>query len=222
MTGRIYIYTLLLCLLLLAACKEEEYVYPSVLTEFIDIQTDSSGTITHLLTDKGERYAVQPREGLDGLRADTTYRTVSIYRFANETTDRTEPEVMLYSSQSVIAPYPKKLSEWEDSICTDPVDIQSIWLSGNYLNLILDVRRKDQAHVFHFIEDSLTAERAGTHTLYLRLYHNSNNDYEAFTDQTYLSVPLRHYRDSLHAGDKIRFRLNTYKEGETYRDFPIN
>lgn len=221
MTRRIYIYTLLLCLLL-TACKEEAYVYPSVLTEFIDIQTDSSGTITHLLTDKGERYAVQPREGLDGLRADSIYRTVSIYQFINEGTNLTEPEVKLYSSEIVISPYPDKRSEWKDSIYTDPVDIQSIWLSGNYLNLILDVRRKDQAHVFHFIEDSLSTENTGTRTLYLRLYHNSNNDYEAFTDQTYLSVPLRHYRDSLHAGDKIRFRLNTYKEGETYRDFPIN
>ena len=221
MTGRNYIYTFLLCLLTVA-CKEEEHVYPDVLTEFIDIQTDASGTVTHLLTDKGERYAVQPREGLDGLQADTIYRTVSAYRFVNETTDRTEPEVMLYSSQSVIAPYPDKLSEWEDSIYTDPVDIQSIWLSGNYLNLILDVRRKDRAHVFHFIEDSLAAESAGTRTLHLRLYHNSNNDYEAFTDQTCLSVPLRHYRDSLRAGDKIRFRLNTYKEGETYRNFTVN
>ena len=126
---------------------------------------------------------------------------------------------MLYSSKIVISPYPAKASEWKDSIYTDPVDIQSIWRSGDYLNLIAEVKRKDQSHAFHFIEDSITTDTQGIRTLYLRLYHNSNHDYEAFTDPTYLSVPLRLYRDTLRTGDKIRFYLNTYKEGITYREF---
>lgn len=211
--------TFFLCLLLTGSCKEETYVYPDVITEFIDIQTDETGTITQLVADNGKHYRVQPREGLNGLRADTLYRTVSIYQFLNANTSQAEPEVMLYSSSSVISPYPAKASEWKDSIYTDPVDIQSIWLSGNYLNLIAEIKRKDQAHAFHFIEDSIATDTQGIRTLYLRLYHNNNHDYEAFTDPTYLSVPLRRYQDTLHAGDKIRFYLNTYKEGTTYREF---
>jgi len=218
MTKRIFAYISFLCLLL-AACKEETYVYPSVITEFIDLQTDATGTITHLIADDGEHYAVQPREGLDGLHADTLYRTVSVYQILNEQTDGNEPEAILYSSRTVISPYPVKAAAWKDSIYTDPVDIQSIWRSGDYLNLILEVRRKDQTHAFYFIEDSISADASDIRTLNLQLFHNSNNDYEAFTEQAYLSVPLRRYRDTLHTGDKIRFRLNTYKEGETYRDF---
>ena len=47
----------------------------------------------------------------------------------------------------------------------------------------------------------------------------SSDDYEAFTKQVYLSVPLKNYLQLLRKGDKIRFNLNTYKEGETYREF---
>lgn len=219
MSKRILPIAFLLCLLLAGSCKEETYVYPNVITEFTDIQTDESGTITHLVADNGKRYAVQPREGLSGLHADTIYRTVSVYQFLTEETNSSEAEVMLYSSKIVISPYPAKASEWKDSIYTDPVDIQSIWLSGNYLNLIAEVKRKDQAHAFHFIEDSISTDSQGVHTLYLRLFHNSNQDYEAFTDLTYLSVPLRNYQDILRTGDKICFRIHTYKEGQTYREF---
>ena len=175
MTRRVFLHLFLLCLLL-TACKEETYVYPDVLTEFIDLQTDESGTITRLITDNGKHYAVQPREGLNGLHADTIYRTVSIYQ---------------------------PLSEGEKPEA----------------KLIVEVKRKDQPHTFHFIEDSISTDTQGIRTLYLRLYHNSKQDYEAFTDLTYLSVPLQHYRDTLCTGDKIRFRIHTYKEGQTYREF---
>lgn len=220
MTRQILSITFLLCLLLITgSCKEETYVYPNVITEFIDIKTDESGTITQLIADNGKHYRVQPREGLSGLQADTLYRTLSIYQFLTENTGQTEPEVMLYSSRTVISPYPVKASEWKGDIHTDPVDIQSIWLSGNYVNLIVDIKRKDQKHAFHFIEDSIATSSQGIRTLYLRLYHNNNHDYEAFTDPTYLSVPLNRYQNILHSGDKIRFSLNTYQEGQTYREF---
>ena len=41
----------LLCILLLGACKEDEYVYPNIITTFIDAATDESGTLQKLITD---------------------------------------------------------------------------------------------------------------------------------------------------------------------------
>ena len=69
----------LLCILLLGACKEDEYVYPNVITTFIDAATDESGTLQKLITDKGESLQILNREGLDGLTPDSIYRSVSIY-----------------------------------------------------------------------------------------------------------------------------------------------
>ncbi len=207
----------LICFFLLVSCKEDDYVYPNVLTEFIDVQTDDTGTITYLVADNGSRYAVQPREGLDGLKADTLYRTISIYEFLSAESAENEAEVILYSSYQVLSPDPIATSDFKDSIYTDPVDIQSIWLSGNYLNMILQVHRKDQTHTFQFLKDDTTCTSPTGRILCLLLYHNSHNDYEAFTDPVYLSVPLRHLQ--LESGDSIRFYLNTYKEGTTYREF---
>mgnify|MGYP000508053380 FL=1 len=105
-----------------------------------------------------------------------------------------------------------------DRIKTDPVAIQSIWRGGNYLNLILQVKVKDQKHGYHFIENKLE-NKDGEQTLYLTLYHDRNNDIEGFNRKVYLSVPLWAYAGKLHKGDKIVFNIRTYKEGMTSRIF---
>lgn len=211
---------LLLCTLLTGGCKEEEYVYPSVLTEFISVQTDESGTIARLVADNGTTYAVLQREGLDGLKADTLYRSLSIYEPV--TIDATEAvSAQLYSCQLVPSPYPLPASAFKNGVKTDPVDIQSIWFSGDYLNMILLVQYKEIPHLYHFVDEGITGNTDGSHTLNLRLYHNRNNDYEAFTQKIPLSIPLDKHLKELKAGDTIRFYLHTYKEGETYREFYI-
>ena len=89
---------------------------------------------------------------------------------------------------------------------------------GNYLNLILQVKVKDQKHGYHFIENKLE-NKDGEQTLYLTLYHDRNNDIEGFNRKVYLSVPLWAYAGKLHKGDKIVFNIRTYKEGMTSRIF---
>ena len=63
--------------LLLGACGEDDYVYPNVLTDMIDLKTDHTGTGRYLITDEGTEWRIQSRTGLDGLAPDTTYRTVT-------------------------------------------------------------------------------------------------------------------------------------------------
>ena len=41
--------------LLLGACGEDDYVYPNVLTDMIDLKTDHTGTGRYLITDEGDR-----------------------------------------------------------------------------------------------------------------------------------------------------------------------
>ena len=40
--------------LLLGACGEDDYVYPNVLTDMIDLKTDHTGTGRYLITDEGQ------------------------------------------------------------------------------------------------------------------------------------------------------------------------
>ena len=199
----------------LQSCKDDEYVYPEVLTEFIGLQTDASGTGCELVSDKGQTLRIQPRDGLVGLVADTLYRTVSVYSVIG---DDGTTQAKLYSCSRVLSLLPVPSNTFKGGVKTDPVDIQSLWRSGNYLNMVLLVQVKQEKHTYHFIDEGIT-EADGVRTLHLRLYHDSNGDYAAFTHRTYLSVPLWGYADRLRAGDKVRFALNTDKEGETYREF---
>lgn len=211
--------------LLLSACSDDDYVYPSVLTEMIDLQTDDTGTARYLITDEGTEWRIQSRTGLDGLVPDTTYRTVTMYApltgsgstEAAGATDAAGKEAILYNTQLVASPIPLPATKFKE-IKTDPVAIQSLWRGGDYLNMILQVKAKDQKHGYHFIEDKLE-EKDGVRTLYLTLYHDRNNDIEGFNRKVYLSVPLWAYADRLRPGDRIVFHINTYKEGMTSRTF---
>ncbi len=215
---QVIVMALLFCIFLCEGCKEEDYVYPNVVTEFIGAQTNNDGTISQLVADDGTIYSVLQRDGLGGLVADTLYRTISIYEPIAQENGKGNV-AQLYSCQLVLSVNPLPASDFKGNIKTDPVDIQSIWLSGEYLNMILLVQYKELSHLYHFVDEGITSDQSGTQTLNLRLFHDRNNDYEAFTKQVYLSVPLKNYLQLQRKGDKIRFNLNTYKEGETYREF---
>ena len=53
-----YLLILLLCTVVLVSCQEE-YVYPSVVTEFIDARTNGEGKLTWLITDQGDTLDIQ-------------------------------------------------------------------------------------------------------------------------------------------------------------------
>ena len=199
---------------LLSACGEEEYTYPDVLTEFVCLQTDANGTGFRLLTDEGKAWDIpESQRPTNELTPDSVYRVISKYVPSDESGEAT-----VYTLQSVTSPTPKTESEFEETH-TDAVTIQSIWRSGDYLNLILKVMVKDQSHKFGFIENGITTDEAGVQTLSLTLYHDRNEDVEGFYRKAYLSVPLWHYQGTLNSGDLIELHLNTYEEGMTSRTY---
>ncbi len=205
----IYIF---LSAVLLSACGEEDYVYPNLITEMTCLKTDAEGFGTQIVTDQGIVWHLQEGNRPDSLTADSTYRVVSRFAPINET------EAQAYAFWKVIAPLPKP-AEAYDIIHTDPVSIQSIWRSGDYLNMVLHIKVKDLEHELSFIENGITSGNDGTQTLMLTLFHDRKGDVEGFDQKFYLSVPLWHYQDKLNKGDQIVFQLNTYQEGMTSRTF---
>lgn len=212
MKGLLNIWTILFATVLMSACGEDEYVYPDLVTEMVCLHTDSEGFGTHFITDEGHVWNLQKESQPDELTADSAYRVVSRYAPLNET------DAKAYSFYKTISSIPKPESEYK-SIHTDPVSIQSIWRSGDYLNMVLQVKVKDQKHELSFIENEITAHTDGTRTLTLTLYHDRKGDVEGFDEKCYLSVPLWHYEGKLNKGDHIVLQLNTYKEGMTSRNY---
>ena len=197
---------------LLSACGKEDYVYPNLITEMACLKTDGNGIGTQIVTDQGIVWHLQKDNRPDSLTADSTYRIISQFAPLNES------EAQAYAFWKVIAPLPKPEKEYE-TIHTDPVSIQSIWQSGDYLNMVLHIKVKDQEHELSFIENGITTNTDGIQTLMLTLFHNRKGDVEGFDQKFYLSVPLWHYQDKLNKGDQIVFQLSTYQEGMTSRTF---
>ena len=203
---------LLFAVALLTACGKEEYVYPDLITEMSCLKTDEEGFGHQIITDNGIVWNLNKGNCPDGLTPDSLYRVVS--RF----TPVEKSKAIADSFWEVIAPIPKPESEYE-SVRMDPVDVQSIWRSGDYLNMVLQVMVKDQEHELAFIDNGITSNYNGTQTLHLTLLHHRKDDVEGFMKKYYLSVPLWHYEEKLNKGDAIVFELYTYKEGMTQRTF---
>lgn len=200
-----------------SSCQDDEYVYPSVLTEFVDISTSPSGKLTYIHNDDGMVYKINERSGLEGFTPDSIYRAISI--FEPESDKEKVNCATMYSCQFVISAIPIPEESLNYGIKTDPLDIDRIWRSGKYINLILDIMAKNKAHRLNFIMNGVSENNDGSKTLNLTIYHDCNGDYEAYTKKAYASIPLWPYEDILSDGDKIILHINTYKEGMTIREF---
>lgn len=215
---KIKLYILFLCCVLTAVgCKDDEYVYPNVLTEFVEIKTNSSGRLSYIDTDTGKSYSINERSGINGFTPDSIYRALSIFEpLSDENRDLC---ATLYSCQFVISVVPTPEEEFKDGIKTDPLDIDRIWRSGKYINMVLDVMGKDKTHVLNFVDKGIKNNADGSKTLAITIFHSQNGDYEAFTRKAYASIPLWSYEDKLSDDDKVEVTINTYKEGITTREF---
>ena len=124
---------LFLCALLCAACSGEEedgYVFPSLVTEFVELHTDDTGLGTQFTTDGGSGFAVNAP--LQGLQPNALYRLVLGY----ETTDETRgglPVARVYTVDYVALLQPTEEPAAED----EPTGIDAVWRGADYLNLQL-------------------------------------------------------------------------------------
>lgn len=201
----------LLGTMILSACSDDDNGarYPSVFTEMADIISNSQAITDELLDDYDHSYPLA--NNLTGLKleANDTARCICIFERNENNT------IKLYSCQKIVAPHPEKPSKFTKGIKRDSIFFHSIWRSGHYVNLHLQVLGKDQAHYLHLIEDTLMANPDGTHTLYVELYHDQNNDMKAFRRDAFVSVPLRRYeqRGVMKKGDTVSITANTYDRG---------
>lgn len=211
-----YIIIFLLCIATLGGCKEE-YVYPSVTTEFCDINSDPTGKLTVLTTDKGQLLHITDRKGIDGFAKDSTYRCVAKF-----TVPEKDGSIFLYSLFPTISNRPVPVEEFleknENGIQRDPVTLQRIWGTERYINMILLQKRKNTPHLYHLISEGMQTDKDGIKTETIILYHNRMDDYEAFDGEVYVSIPLEQYRN-MNNGDRIQVKISTYKNRDEIRTF---
>ena len=201
--------------LLLSSCDSDDgYEYPSVKLEFLTVETGSDGRIRSVVTDQGIRLPIEKDHTRSELDVNAEVRVVSNYEVL--TSPDNEPEVRIYALMQVVSVDPKPRAEFTGGVREDPVDVTSIWLGHDYINLVLGIRWQNAKHSFHFVEESVTTNGDGRPEIQLSLYHDDGGDMQAYSQRAYLSVPLKNrYPEGAH----ITFILHTYNKGVKYYTF---
>lgn len=197
-------------LLALSACNKEDYHYPDVITDLVELETDSSSNIHLIRTDDGVLYSPDKTIAFKDSTPDSLYRVRCTYLPINEGGGK----ATLYNVHSVISPFPKGPDFFKEGIKTDPVKITSIWKSGGYINLHLGVLTKGGAHKYHFLNLGKSRNSMGKATQRIQLFHSQEEDPEAYTREIFLSCPLN--KLDLQSGDSIIFSINTYEGIKVY------
>ena len=215
---------LLPVLTLFCSCEdadEDDYRYPSVRTDFACIATDGKGRIEHLLLDDGSCYPVRLTQDFlesydDGptYKRDTLYRLLSVYELVSTAQNDTIAD--LYALGSIISQVPTPLRE-DEELHQDPVYLQSIWLSGGYLNFVLEVKALNGKHSIGFVDTTPEAMHGKEFTF----YHRVIDDVESYRQKLHGSIPLSPFHDCLQQGDTLRFVVNTYDKGNTVYTYPF-
>lgn len=215
--GKYYGWLLLVLTGLLTACGDD-YHYPSVKLEFLTATSGVDGRLKTILTDEGKTYTVVEDLSKMEIATNSSVRIVSNYELVTAA-DGSEG-VKLYATLTPVCTFPLPPEKFENGVKTDPVELQSIWLGRDYLNLLLGIKAQDGKHLLHFVEDEVTADAlTGLLTVHLTLYHDNVGDVQAYTRRAYASVPLFQYAATGAKQVKIYLTVYTYSGGSKTYEF---
>ena len=208
---------LLACLLaLLCSCEQEgdDYRYPSVVTDYACIVSNAAGKADQLLLDNGRSYPISITDELleankgipPSFKGDTICRVISVYELI--ATEQTDTVAYLYAMSKTASDKPVPLPKGEQ-LHQDPVYLQSIWLSGGFLNMVLEIKALNGKHSVGYVDT--TPE--GMHGKEFTFYHKVISDVESYRQKLYGSILLAPFSQQLQQGDTLRFVINTYDKG---------
>lgn len=199
-----------LCIIvLLSACTNEAYDsgdgrYSYLRADLVEAHTIAAKTIDRATTDDGEVLRLDPYATADWAeKADTIYRALLYY---NKVEGAAACEPVTIARVPVL--YPIAADKIEGETKTDPVTLESLWVSANsrYINLalLLKTGKADDPEAVQSI--GITKEEPTDGPLTLRVLHDQGTVPQYYTSRIFLSIPVT---DDL-AGHTIRLIVNTY------------
>ena len=206
-------------LALFCSCEdaEDDYRYPSVVTDYTCMITDEDGKPERLRLDDGGEYSIVLTDNYrethtfpSSYRPDTLYRVISIYELG------ADDKAHIYSFSSMLSVVPTPLRHGE-TLKQDSVYLQSTWISGGYLNMVIELKALDGQHSVGFVDTTPKDMRGKEFTL----YHDANDDVESYRQKLYASIPLAPFSSDLQQGNTLRFVVNTYERGLTVVEFTM-
>lgn len=189
--------------------KEDGDNVSSYISELATVCTDSKGNICILQNDKDERFSISDTAIANSyflyaspigtrLMPDSSYRMICYY-------EKDDNLAEIFGMNYVLSKRATPTSELAGRIIIqDPVEVQSIWISGGFLNIIVRINIFKKQHELFSIKQSNTSSTR------FSLYHDSHDDDYGYFRNTCISIPLSGY--DLSKGDTIFFNCNGYKK----------
>lgn len=208
--------------LLLAACSGNDYHYPSVRLELLTALSGPDGTLQRVVTDQGQNYPVAQDRTDTHTTPDSLLRILSNYQVDAQADG--VAAVTLYALAQVTAPLPQLLSAFPQGVSRDPVDVVSLWMGYDYLNLLLTVREQQGRHRFGYVEQQEPViEEGGVCRVHLTLHHQVDDaERQDYAKRVYLSVPLWPYlQDEAVSRLHVQFTLTLYSGEERQYEFEV-
>lgn len=208
------------------SCTQDGYdkgdgVYSLMQGDFVEAQVDASKKLISLTTDDGVTMPLtQPYAARWITTADTVYRCMLYYNKVKDSQGRTAAEIVS------ISPVPcatlVSLSKFKSKLKTDPVKLQSVWMSksGKYLNMYLQLmigNPEDTSAVqqIALVCDTVFTYPDSTRTCSIVLHHDQNRQPEYYSTDAWLSLPV-----SSLPMDSFRLAVNTYS-GPVVKTLPF-
>lgn len=212
----------------LSACHNDSYetgqgAYSLMQADFVEAHTSDSGVVNRVETDDGTVLSLsQPHRASWASVADSVYRALLYYEKTNESYGEASYSVVkVVTLSQVTTLHPKPLKQ-DETMSTDPVKFESMWISANgkYLNIGLYLKSgKAESdtlrHKVGMIHESETASADGKRTVNLRFFHDQGGVPEYYSTRYYVSVPCKEID-----ADSVVVTINTYN-GTVERRFAL-
>ena len=187
-----------------SSCKEDREKIETMMSGYMTGYTDSEGYFTVINDDMGNQYMVSERDKKH--QPDTLLRVVATIALDERNTAR------IIQCVFPIANRAREESSLHDTLKkADPIEIQSLYIGGGFLNVNLGIRVQTEGTkhkiVYSYSDDS--------DKLRFTIYHNAHDDKPVYTKKAYLSIPLSGY--GLNKNDTVFLNCKGYEEDYEYK-----
>ena len=192
-------------LVLLAGCEQEFERMPDFKVDFATVLIETGLTSTSLSDhtpsllrfqfDNGQIFTPINPEAYSG--GTTGQRVIINYTPLDNNKLRIRGIANIHTGNIRTEGFPEQLRQ-------DPVRIQSVWVGGDHLNLILEIQYHSQPHSISLLRDT------ESETIDLHLSYSRNDDPAGTTRLLHASFLLSSLRDEADVPVPFRFLINTH------------
>lgn len=202
---------LFLLVFAVTACEQDVYdkgdsIYSYMRADFVEAVVGNDKQVTYVLTDDDERLPLTATYSAKWIeKSDTVYRAVLYYNYTGQ-----KAEALSLARVSTVSVKPRH--QFENGVKTDPLGLESVWLSNNkkYLNLSVIIKtgavdKEEDIQTLGMVGDTIMVGADSLRTYQLRLSHSQGNVPQYYSQRVYFSVPLRGLQV-----DSLQLSVNTY------------